>query len=113
MHIAVPEAPGGAGWVFQEIVEISGDTSAIPYTNNLQFNQPDLTPTPQIVVAAGAPWAGAPLPGGQLAQTLGLDLHNFLLERNFRPFTDRFCASSCSISHRRQLRAQHDVRSAA
>ncbi len=92
VHIAVPEAPGGAGWVFQEIVEISGDTSAIPYTNNLQFNQPDLTPTPQIVVAAGAPWAGAPLPGGQLAQTLGLDLHNFLLERNFRPFTDRFGA---------------------
>ncbi|MEL7675292.1 MAG: serine hydrolase [Chloroflexota bacterium] len=92
VHIAVPEAPGGAGWVFQEIVEISGDTSAIPYTNNLQFNQPDLTPTPQIVVAAGAPWAGAPLPGGQLAQTLGLDLHNFLLEQNFRPFTDRFGA---------------------
>ncbi|MCZ2098161.1 MAG: serine hydrolase [Anaerolineae bacterium] len=92
VHIAVPEVPGGAGWVFQEIVEISGDTSAIPYTNNLQFNQPDLTPTPQIVVAAGAPWAGAPLPGGQLAQTLGLDLHNFLLEQNFRPFTDRFGA---------------------
>lgn len=92
VHIAVPDAPGGGGWVFRDIVEISGDASAIPYTNNLQFNQPDLTPTPPIVVAAGAPWAGAPLPGGHLAQTLGLDLHNFLLEHDFRPFTDRFGA---------------------
>lgn len=90
VHIAVPEAPGGGGWVFQDIVEISGDTSAIPYTTNQQFAVPDLTPTPQIVVAAGAPGADAALPGGQLAQTLGQDLHNFLLENDFTPFTNRF-----------------------
>src|SRR5690606_25660799 len=78
------------GWVFQDIVEISGDTSAIPYTTNQQFTVPDLTPTPQIVVAAGAPGADAALPGGQLAQTLGQDLHNFLLENDFTPFTNRF-----------------------
>jgi len=92
VHIAVPDAPGGSGWVFQDIVEIRGDTSAIPYTSALQFSPPDLTPTPQIVVAAGAPWNGAPLPGGQLAQTLGLDLHDYLLANGFRPFTDRFGA---------------------
>lgn len=90
VHIAVPEAPGGEGWIFQDIVEISGDTSAIPYTNNLQFVAPDLTPTPQIVVAAGAPWSDTALPSGQLAQTLGQDLHAYLLENNFTPFTDRF-----------------------
>ena len=92
VHIAVPDAPGGDGWVFREIVEISGDASAMPYTSNFQFEVPALTPTPQIVVAAGGPSSGAALPGGELAQTLGLDLHNYLLDNNFTPFTDRFGA---------------------
>lgn len=92
VHISVPDAPGGGGWVFQDIVEISGDTSGVPYTNNLQFAAPELTPTPQTVVAAGSPWSGAPLPSGRLAQTLGVDLHNYLMENGFRPYSNRFAS---------------------
>jgi uncharacterized protein YraI/beta-lactamase class A len=90
VHIAVPGAPGGGGWIFRDIVEITGDTSTTPYTSNFQFAVPELTPTPQIVVAANGPASDGALPGGQLAQTLGLDLHNYLLEHNFTPFTNRF-----------------------
>lgn len=92
VQVAVPDAPGGSGWVFQEVIEITGDTSQIPYTNVLQFNYPTLTPTPQSVVISGAPFQGASTASGVLAATLGEPMHAYLLEQGFVPYTDHMAS---------------------
>src|SRR5574341_458552 len=71
VQIDVPGAPGGTGWIFGDVIEISGDTSQTPVTDAIQFAVPELTPTPQTVIVSGAPWNGAPLASGALATTLG------------------------------------------
>jgi uncharacterized protein YraI len=92
LHIAVPDAPEGHGWIFREIVEITGDLSSTPVTNATQFGFPTLTPTPPTVIVGGAPWDDAPPASGDLAASLGREMNTFLLEEGFAPYTDRLAS---------------------
>lgn len=78
------------GWIFREIVEIEGDTSQVPMTNAIQFGYPTLTPTPQTVIVNGAPWRDAAAASGELAETLGKAMHEYLLQEGYAPYTDQF-----------------------
>ncbi len=90
VRIELPDSPTGSGWIYNEVIEVSGDIYSVPVTENLQFDLPDLTPTPQIVLANGAPWDGAPVASGQLANTLGQQVYTYLTAQGFIPFTHKF-----------------------
>ena len=92
LRIALDESPTGNGWIFRDVVEVAGDLSAVPVTSAQQFSYPTLTPTPQTVVVDGAPWEDATLAAGTLAATLGNAMHEFLLEQNFIPYSDRMAS---------------------
>jgi uncharacterized protein YraI/beta-lactamase class A len=91
-RVALDESPTGSGWLYNDVIEISGDLSLVPMTNTTRFAYPTLTPTPQTVIVNGAPWANAPLASGQLASTLGVQMHNYLLQQGFQPFSDRLAS---------------------
>lgn len=90
VEIAVPSSPNGRGWVYRDLVQIEGDTASIPVISSFNFTLPDLTPTPQTVVVAPAPWADASAASGALAQSLGEAINAYLLEQEFDPHTRRF-----------------------
>ena len=92
VRVALPDSPIATGWIYREIVEITGDLSQTPVTNAIQFGYPTLTPTPQTVVVSGAPWNDAPIAAGELAGTLGKTMHEYLLEQGFAPYTDQFAS---------------------
>ncbi|MBN1681878.1 MAG: SH3 domain-containing protein [Anaerolineae bacterium] len=92
VRIELPDAPDGTGWIFTDTITITGDTSTLPVTNAIQFTVPELTPTPQTVVVNGAPWDGAPIAQGTLASTLGEELHAYLLERGFAPYSNKMAS---------------------
>jgi len=89
LRIELPESPTGDGWLYTDIVEITGDTSRVPRSTVQQVNYPTLTPTPQTVVVSSLPWAGQS-PAGQLALSLGQQVHDTLLADGFVPYTDQF-----------------------
>lgn len=92
LRVALPESPTGSGWLYSEVVEISGDLSSVPVTEASVFNYPTLTPTPQTVVVGGAPWDGAPLAAGRLAGSLGMAMHEYLLSQGFAPTGDQIAS---------------------
>ncbi len=91
-RVALDNSPTGSGWLFNDVIEISGDLSGVPVTNAIQFAYPTLTPTPQTIVVNGAPWTNAPVPSGQLASTLGAQIHKYLLDQGFQPFSERLAS---------------------
>lgn len=91
-RIRLPESPTGSGWVYTDLIDITGDMSTVQLTNASQFSYPTLTPTPQTVLANLAPWESAPLPAGQLAIALGDPMHNYLLDQGFAPYSERMAS---------------------
>ena len=91
-RVALDESPTGTGWLYNDVIEISGDISVVPFTSVMQFNYPTLTPTPQTIVVSGPPWNGAQIPSGTLANTLGAQIHTYLLEQGFAPFSERLAS---------------------
>ncbi len=89
LRIALDESPTGNGWIYREIVEISGDLSGVPATNAREFGYPTLTPTPQALIVDVAPWDGAPQPQGELVTTLGAQIYEYLLGQGFAPYSER------------------------
>jgi uncharacterized protein YraI/beta-lactamase class A len=92
IRIALPESPTGSGWIFRDVVEITGDLSQTPVTNAIQFAYPTVTPTPATLVVNGAPWSGAPVAPGQLAATLGEQMNAYLLSQGFAPYSDQMAS---------------------
>ncbi|MEW6579360.1 MAG: serine hydrolase [Chloroflexota bacterium] len=92
LRVALPESPTGSGWLYSEVVEISGDLGSVPVTETSVFSYPTLTPTPQTVVVGGAPWDSAPVAAGRLAGTLGATMHEYLLAQGFAPTGDQIAS---------------------
>lgn len=90
VRVVLPDSPVETGWIYREIVEIAGDLSQVPMTNAIQFGYPTLTPTPQTVTVNGAPWNGAAVAAGELAESLGKAMHEYLLAQGYAPYTDQF-----------------------
>ncbi len=89
--IEFPDAPDRAGWVFQDVVRITGDLASLPVITAEQIGWPTLTPTPPFVVTGVPPWptsatAPAPkLPGRVDLQALGDTILTYLLGLGFAP----------------------------
>jgi len=92
LHVALTNAAQTTGWIYEELVDITGDTSQVPYTSQTNFTLPQLTATPQIVTVNGAPWDSARAPSGALASTVGEPIFEYLLEHRFAPYTDRLAS---------------------
>ncbi len=92
VRVALDESPTGNGWIYRDIVDIVGDLSLLPVTEAATFSYPTLTPTPQTVIAGGAPWTGAPQPSGQLAATLGEQMHTYLVGNGYTPYGERIAS---------------------
>jgi beta-lactamase class A/uncharacterized protein YraI len=92
IKIALDGSPTGAGWIFSDIVEVTGNLNAVSGTDALQFAYPTLTPTPETLLIPGAPSHNAPLPTGDLANTLGREMNAYLLEQGFAPFSERIAS---------------------
>src|SRR5258708_29925702 len=56
LEIEFADSPSGYGWVFKETITISGVLANVPVTQDHSFGYPTLTPTPNMVVTAAAPW---------------------------------------------------------
>jgi uncharacterized protein YraI len=91
-RVALDESPTGTGWIYNDVIDITGDLGGVPVTNAIQFAYPTLTPTPQTIVVSGAPWTNAPVPAGTLAATLGAQMHDYLLQQGFAPFSERLAS---------------------
>jgi beta-lactamase class A len=92
VHIALDASPTGTGWIFRDVVQITGDLSNTPTTSTTQFRYPTLTPTPQTVVVNGVPWNSASAAPGTLAKTLGQAMHTYLLSQDFVPYSDHLAS---------------------
>lgn len=102
LMIALPEAPEGTGWVFMEVIRVTGDVNSLPVITAEEVGWPTLTPTPQFVVTSAPPWgpASASTPAPQTAdstspshpnmQSLGDQILAYLLAQGFAPEEDRF-----------------------
>ncbi len=95
LQIEFPDAPDRIGWVFTDVVNISGDVYALPLITTEQINWPTLTPTPPFVVTGIPPWPDAltPQPAQREPvnmQALGDDILAYLLSLGFAPEEDRF-----------------------
>lgn len=64
-QIAFPDAPGGAGWVYKDVVTLTGDLAAIPEMSLDQVPTED----PSIVNARATLDAVSAIPGGIATQT--------------------------------------------
>jgi uncharacterized protein YraI len=92
IEIALPQSPTGTGWIYRDLVTITGNIAGLPTTSATTFDIPQLTPTPQMLVVSGAPWQGAPHANGTLASTLGQLMYNYLLEQNYIPYSPQFAS---------------------
>ncbi len=103
LMIALPEAPEGTGWVFMEVIRITGDVNSLPIITAEEIGWPTLTPTPQFVVTSVPPWQAGhaltpvpqqtpavALPSHPDMQLLGEQILAYLLEQGFAPEEERF-----------------------
>ncbi len=90
IEIAVGAVPGGRAWVYKDAVKVIGNLNSVPSTSASNFGYPSLTPTPNQVVTAPAPWAAAqpPTPDTKLLR-LGNSLFSYLLNSKFEPNSPR------------------------
>ncbi len=94
--IEFPEAPDGLGWIFRDVVEISGDLFSLPVITVQEVGWPTLTPTPPFVVTSNPPWqeATTPTPSPVAAAVdlvaLGDAIQTYLLSQGFVPEEERF-----------------------
>ncbi len=88
VQVAYPSSPTGAAWVAVELLEIEGDLSALPSTNQLTFALPTLTPTPSVIQQASVIGA-AVAPASPEFAALGEQLWQMVLDAGFEPGTSR------------------------
>lgn len=101
VELNVEGMAGGRGWVFTDLVTITGDINSVTLTAATEFGYPTLTPTPFMVGTAVPPFvSGAystPTPGnpdteGQtrtVMRVLSEQIYDYLLERGFEPRTNK------------------------
>jgi len=105
IEIAYADVAGGRGWVNTELMNITGDLQSVPTTSDTAFNNPTLTPTPQMVITSVAPWATNPAQATSMAalataagsrvgkspalQDVGVAVYNYLLSQGFEPRTNK------------------------
>mgnify|MGYP005848775111 FL=1 len=82
--------PTQSAWVYEDLVEVTGDVNALPVINHNGGACPVLTPTPPVVVPAVSPWGQTPAGASPVDMTiLGEAILNYLYERNYFPRTER------------------------
>jgi uncharacterized protein YraI/beta-lactamase class A len=91
-RVALPDDPQQSGWIFNDVITITGDTSQVPVTETFQFGYPTPTPTPAAITVGGPPWTNAAQPQGTLANTLGQQMYTYLLEQGFAPLSDQIAS---------------------
>ncbi|GAB4527433.1 MAG: hypothetical protein Kow0063_02680 [Anaerolineae bacterium] len=97
--IEFPEAPDGVGWVYIEVLDITGDIYSLPTITLEEVNWPTLTPTPPFVVTSAPPWPTAPTASTPATIALPFDLEAlgervlaYLLEAGFAPEEEHFAS---------------------
>ena len=89
VHVAFEQSPTGNGWVYRDVVTLQGDLADVPVTDTLEFIYPTLTPTPQTITVPQMQGEGFSAPSGRLAATLGEEMHAYLLQQGFVPFSEQ------------------------
>lgn len=93
VQIVYPGAPDDRAWVFQDLLEITGDIFSTQPVSRTDFsNLPTLTPTQAVLQGSSVQTDGTPVPVSAEFITLGNQLWNFVLEQGFDPATSRFGA---------------------
>ncbi|MCB9453420.1 MAG: serine hydrolase [Anaerolineaceae bacterium] len=91
LEIRYPEAPNGAGWVANDLLDIEGDVFSLPIISQTIFNLPTLTPT-QPVIQSGVRLDGTPAPLNPAFEALGGQIWQMMLDGGFDPATSRLGA---------------------
>ncbi len=82
--------PTASAWVFQDLVEVTGDLSTLPAITTAGGACPILTPTPPVVIPGVSPWGQTPTGAGPVSMTvLGEAILGYLYERDYFPRTER------------------------
>lgn len=94
--IELPEAPDGTGWIFADVVQITGNVNSLPVITATEVGWPTLTPTPPFVVTSAPPWNGSdpsedtPIETSVDLPALGDQILSYLLTQGFAPEEDTF-----------------------
>jgi uncharacterized protein YgiM (DUF1202 family) len=83
--VAIETSPNGAGWIFQDVVEIQGDVFTLPVIRETTFS----VPTPNYVVVQQSPFDLFENTGTSLAASLGDTLQNYLLSQQIVPRSNK------------------------
>lgn len=81
--------PNGEGWVFADNVEIQGNIYTVEVISSLAIPYPTPTATPDTVVVSASPLGDFGSTETTLANTLGLQIDQYLLSQGLAPRTDR------------------------
>jgi uncharacterized protein YraI len=94
LMIDLPDSPNGVGWVFEEVVTVTGDVFSLPVITVEQVGWPTLTPTPPFVVTSAAPWQATNTPPSNPSpvdlDAVGDAVLALLLDNGFIPEEDSF-----------------------
>lgn len=91
LEIRYPDAPTGAGWVANDLLDIEGDVFSLPIITQMVFNLPTLTPT-QSVIQSSLRLDGTPAPLNPAFAALGGQLWQMMLDGGFDPATSKLGA---------------------
>ncbi len=83
------DTANGVGWVFGENVEIQGNIYAVEAISTTNLPYPSPSPTPNTVVVSELPFGNFGSTGTTLANSLGLQIDQYMLSQGLAPRTDR------------------------
>lgn len=97
--IELPGAPNDIGWVYLEVVTVTGDLNTLPVITVERVGWPTLTPTPPYVVTSAPPWVHTitptlPVPASPAPDmaSIGANINNTLVDLGFAPEEDRIAS---------------------
>ncbi len=92
--IQYPAAPDGVGWVYADVVDVTGNIYELPVITVQEVGWPTLTPTPPFVITSMPPWTVESTQTHGTAsidvQRLGEEVLEYLLNLGFAPEEERF-----------------------
>jgi len=91
VQVNYENSPTGLAWIALDLLDVDGDVFSLPAEVSMQFDLPQLTPTPRVMPSVSIPGAETVELSPEF-QELGDMIWDYILESGFDPATSRFGA---------------------
>lgn len=91
VQVTFENSPTGTAWIALDLLDVDGNVNALPAVTTMQFNLPQLTPTPRVMPSVSVPGSEAVELSPEF-QELGDMIWDYILASGFDPSTSRFGA---------------------